>query len=104
MATVSTAHFEFFEADGFQPGDTRTATVLLPGSVAGFLVHGTVVASATPATVSGGDRRLEVSAVSVRARHPEPVTGGRPSVRVTVTSTGADAPRIWYLNIGIIRP
>lgn len=99
MATVSHAHFEFFDATGFQPGDTRVKKLAFPNH--GSMTETAIAATATPFTATNENRELKVTSLSVRARDPHPATNDLPTVHVEVESLGPDAPLIWYLNVSL---
>jgi hypothetical protein len=104
MAVVSHAHFEFFDAAGFQPGTTKNLKLYLPTPAAGFYVETAVAASVTPFLASGQDRQLRVTTLSIKAKEPNPGSSDLPVVRLKVESIGPDAPQIWYLNLSLIDP
>ncbi|NUU16916.1 hypothetical protein HP550_06590 [Cellulomonas humilata] len=104
MPTVRHAHFEFFEANGFVAGDTRTMRLFLPARAAGSYVQTAVAASASPFHASNENRQLRVTTLSIKSDDPNPNTNNLPTVRVKVESIGPDAPLIWYLNLSFIEP
>ncbi|GEA89338.1 hypothetical protein [Cellulomonas cellasea] len=104
MATVDHAHFEFFEAAGFQPGTTRKKKIYLPATAPGLYVQTAVSATAAPFAASNEDRQLRVTTESIKAKDPNPGSNDEPVVRVKVESIGPDAPLIWYLNLSIVDP
>lgn len=104
MATVDHVHFEFFEPNGFQPGDTRNKKIYLPATAAGMYVQTAVAATAAPFLASNEDRQLRVTTLSIKATDPNAGSNDLPVVRLRVESIGPDAPLIWYLNLSLIDP
>ena len=104
MATVDHAHFEFFEANGFQPGTTQNKKIYLPAAAAGHYVQTAVAATAAPFTAANENRQLRVTTESIKSENPNPGTNDEPVVRLKVESIGPDAPLIWYLNLSLIDP
>ena len=102
-ANVKHAHFEFFDAAGFQPGDTRTMNLYLPAVAPGLFVQTAVAVTAAPFAAANENRQLRVTTTSIKAEDPNPGSNNLPTVRVKVESIGPDAPLIWYVNLSLVQ-
>ncbi|MGY4642658.1 hypothetical protein [Cellulomonas sp. URHB0016] len=102
-ANVRHVHFSFFDVAGFQPGDTRTVKLFLPGIAPGQYFQTAVAVTAAPFAAANQNRQLRVVTTSIKAEDPNPGSNNLPTIRVKVESVGPDAPQIWYLNLSLVQ-
>jgi hypothetical protein len=95
MATVAWFRFDFLDASGFAPGQTRTWEHGWnpPGTWAGRAV----VVSAWPFDASNQDRGLTVTEIRHRSTNP-----GQFFLRYTIRNSGVNTIIIYHVLLGII--